>query len=65
MTLTLAPGESRRVSITADPRLLANFDTQHERWQIAAGAYHLDLGASSRDLRLTATTRLVAQTLPP
>jgi beta-glucosidase len=61
----LAPGESRQVSITIDARLLANFDEQRERWQVVPGAYRFDLGASSRDLRLAATARLGAQSLPP
>jgi beta-glucosidase len=32
----LAPGESRRVTLTADPRLVARYD---DGWRIAAGTY--------------------------
>jgi beta-glucosidase len=63
--VALAPGESRRVSITVDPRLLANFDKARERWQIAGGAYRLDLGESSRDLLLSATVPVTRRSLPP
>ena len=63
--LTLAPGESRRVRVTADPRLLAHFDDTQNGWRIAAGDYRIELGASSRDLRLATTARLDDRTLPP
>ncbi len=63
--LTLAPGESRRIRVTADPRLLAHFDDTQNGWRIAAGDYRIELGASSRDLRLIARTRLDDRTLPP
>lgn len=63
--LSLAPGESRRIDFTVDPRLLARFDELHQDWQIAPGAYRFALGASARDLRLAATARLERTTLPP
>jgi beta-glucosidase len=63
--LTLAPGESRRVRVTADPRLLAHFDDTQNGWRIAAGDYRIELGASARDLRLATTTRLDDRMLPP
>ena len=63
--ITLAPGESRRVHITADPRLLAFFDEDQRYWKIAAGSYALALGASATDLRLKAHASVVSQTLPP
>lgn len=60
--INLAPGQSRHVSIEVDPRLLATFS--HNQWHIAAGQYRVMLGASSRDLRQTATVRLAALTMP-
>jgi beta-glucosidase len=63
--ITLAPGETRRVHMSVDPRLLADFDAQRQQWHIGAGAYRLDLGASASDLRLAATARLAERTLPP
>jgi beta-glucosidase len=63
--LALAPGMSRRVRITADPRLLAHFDETERGWRIVAGDYPVELGASSGDLRLAATAHLDERTLPP
>ena len=60
--LSLAPGEARSVSVDVDPRLLATFSGN--RWRIAAGQYQIMLGASSRDLRQTASVRLPAVTMP-
>ncbi|HEY3916585.1 MAG TPA: glycoside hydrolase family 3 C-terminal domain-containing protein [Stellaceae bacterium] len=56
--ISLRPGESRRIRIAVDPRLLANFDPSHESWQIAPGIYRVAIGASSRARCLSATTRL-------
>jgi beta-glucosidase len=63
--VALAPGESRRVDITADPRLLAHFDEAGHGWHIAAGDYTVALAASSRDPGLTATVRLDERMLQP
>jgi beta-glucosidase len=63
--IALGPGESRRIRISVDPRLLADFDARRQQWHVGAGAYRLDLGASASDLRLSATARLGEQRLPP
>jgi beta-glucosidase len=60
----LAPGASTQVSVTVDPRLLATFDSKAKAWTIAAGAYEVSLGASSRDLGAKADVTLAAKTLP-
>jgi beta-glucosidase len=57
----LQPGESKRVTLVADPRLLARFDTQAGRWRITKGVYQIALGKSAGDLLLTAQTQLSAQ----
>ncbi len=57
----LAPGASRRVTLTADPRLLARFDSGAGQWRITAGAYRLALGRSAEALPLTAETQLKAR----
>jgi beta-glucosidase len=46
----LAPGESRRVTVTTDRRLLARFDEKAHAWRIPAGRYQVALGTSSSDL---------------
>jgi beta-glucosidase len=35
----LAPGESKEISVSVDPRLLATFDARSKTWRIAKGAY--------------------------
>jgi beta-glucosidase len=60
----LAPGASRKVTVTIDPRLLAVFDGPSQQWRIAPGEYRLQVGDSSRDIRSTTSVRLEGQTLP-
>jgi beta-glucosidase len=45
--VTLRPGESRRVSLVADPRLLARFDTTARRWRVEAGPYTVGLARAA------------------
>ena len=40
----LKPGESRRVTVTADPRLLARFDAGAGQWRITEGTYRVEIG---------------------
>jgi beta-glucosidase len=54
----LQPGESKTVTLAADPRLLARFDAKAGQWRIAAGTYKIALGKSAGDPVLTAETRL-------
>lgn len=58
----LAPGEARRVTLTADPRLLARYDSAAEQWVIAEGAYQVAAGRSAVDLPLKATVQLAGRT---
>jgi beta-glucosidase len=60
--VALAPGQSKRVTLIADPRLLARYDGGAKTWRIAAGAYRVALGKSASDLTLTAETKLVGRT---
>lgn len=43
----LSPGESKRVTITADPRLLACFDVGKQQWRINEGNYVVSLSRSA------------------
>ena len=54
----LEPGESRQVTVTADPRLLARFDSAAQRWRIAEGTYQVALGRAADSLGLAAETVL-------
>jgi beta-glucosidase len=58
--IELKPGETRRVTIEADPRLLARFDGKAGKWSIADGTHRMALGRSAGDLVLTGETRLSA-----
>lgn len=43
----LAPGESRRLTIVADARLLARFDGGTGKWHLRAGTYRVSLGKAA------------------
>jgi len=59
--VSLQPGESKTVTVTVDPRLLARFDCAEGRWRIALGAYRVALGTSAETSRLHAETQLAAR----
>lgn len=57
----LQPGESRRVTLTADPRLLARFDAGTGQWRIYDGVHRFALGRSASDLVLNADAGLTGR----
>jgi beta-glucosidase len=61
----LKPGESRTVTVTADPRLLADFDVASQRWVVKPGKVRVELARSANAPVLSATARLSGQTLKP
>jgi beta-glucosidase len=58
----LKPGESRRVTIQVDPRLLARYDGGAGSWRIEPGGYAVAVGASAVSPRLTAEVELAGRT---
>ncbi|HEX7099955.1 MAG TPA: glycoside hydrolase family 3 C-terminal domain-containing protein [Acidimicrobiia bacterium] len=54
----LEPGESQRLSVTADPRLLARFDGGAGQWHIAEGSYTVAVGRSAEEFVLETTVTL-------
>ncbi len=52
----LGAGEAKTVSVTLDEHAFCYFNTKLSRWVEEAGAYEIHVGASSRDIRLTANT---------
>jgi beta-glucosidase len=54
-TRTLAPGEAQTLSFTLIPLDLASFDAASSSWLAEAGTYTVKIGASSEDIRQTAT----------
>jgi beta-glucosidase len=57
----LAPGASRTLTITADPRLLATFDGKAGTWRLTSGTYRVALGKSAGELVATAQTVLTGR----
>ncbi|PTQ64179.1 beta-glucosidase [Sphingomonas sp. PP-CE-3G-477] len=63
--VTLKPGETRRITLTAEPRIVADYDTTLPGWRIAGGAYRVALAHDAQDRALVVTTRLDAATMKP
>lgn len=49
----LAPGESRQVSFTLEPRDFAYYNVNISDWFVESGVYQVQAGSSSRDIRLS------------
>lgn len=69
----LQPGETQRVTVYLDQRSLAYYDAARNAWVTEAGAYDIQVGASSQDIRLrgqlfnilpTVTTAQASNPLP-
>jgi len=58
--IALRSGESTPVDFELRARDLSFFSLAHDRWVLEAGAFEIGVGASSRDLRLTATVTVDA-----
>lgn len=58
--VSLEPGQSVPVSFSLDRRSLAFFDVESGDWQVEPGLYDIRIGASSQDIRLVATIRVVS-----
>jgi len=54
-TRLLQPGESQTVEFSITPRSLASFDPATSSWIAEAGQYQVRIGASSKDIRQTAS----------
>lgn len=50
--VTLAPGETRTVRFTLNPRDLAYYDVHVKDWVSTPGQYNVQVGASAADIRL-------------
>jgi beta-glucosidase len=61
----LAPGEQKRVSVTADPRLLASFDTAAHGWRVTAGQYTVAVSANAADPGISGNAKVAGQLLKP
>jgi beta-glucosidase len=57
----LEPGAVRRVTIEADPRLVARYDGSAGTWRIKPGGYAVAVGASAVALQLAAEVELAGR----
>ncbi len=63
-TARLAPGESQMLTLSFPTSELASFDESKSAWVVDEGTYTFLFGASSRDIRCTATAQAAASELP-
>ncbi|MEU3733605.1 glycoside hydrolase family 3 C-terminal domain-containing protein [Streptomyces sp. NPDC033538] len=63
--LTLAPGATAEVAFELPLSALAFWDVAHDRWRLEPGPYALLVGASSEDVRLSATVALDGEPATP
>ena len=63
--IELQPGETKRVTLTAEPRIVADYDTGLPGWRIAAGRYRVALARDATDRTLVSTASLDAATMKP
>ncbi len=63
--VTLRPGETRRITLTAEPRIVADYDTRLPGWRIARGTYRIAVAHDARDRALVTTATLDAATMKP
>jgi beta-glucosidase len=56
--VSLAPGQTKTITLTLDPQFLSVFDTVKDAWQLLPGEYGVFVGGSSRATPLTGTIRL-------
>lgn len=63
--VTLEPGESVTITRTLEPRAFAYWDSSEHRWSIPAGSYTVEVGSSSRDIRLSTPLSLPGDGLLP
>ena len=61
----LAPGESKTVTLTADPRLLAHFDTAANGWTLEGGSYSVAVAQDAEDAGVAADAKVKARKLKP
>ena len=58
-TVTLEPGESRRVDIAVPAEELGYWSVIDHAWVVESGSYTVEVGSSSRDLRVSASAEVV------
>lgn len=62
--VSLAPGESRRVTVPLGPRAFQYFNVETNAWETEGGSYLVSVGASAADLRLQAEVEVAGSGAP-
>ena len=63
--VALKPGETRRVTLTAEPRIVADYDVKLPGWRIAAGRYRVALARDASDRTMVSSAVLEPTTMKP
>ncbi|MDQ0251465.1 beta-glucosidase [Sphingomonas kyeonggiensis] len=63
--VTLKPGETRRITLTAEPRVVADYDTARPGWHVAAGTYRVAIARDAGQPVLTGAAELQERRLAP
>lgn len=63
--VALKPGETRRITLTAEPRIVADYDTGLPGWRIRGGRYRVALSHDAADRAIVTSTTVEAQTMKP
>jgi beta-glucosidase len=63
--VTLRPGQSKRLTVTLDPRSLVYWDSGTQRWVTPGGTVAVLVGSSSRDIRLRGVITVAASSSGP
>jgi len=61
----LAPGASQELTLTVDPRLLANYESGRQAFRVAPGVYRVTLANSAIDAGQTVTVTLPERVIAP
>lgn len=60
----LHPGEAKEVRVPLDDKAFRYWNIKTSRWEIEGGEYEIRIGASSEDIRLTATVTVAGTNAP-
>ncbi|MEO3924755.1 glycoside hydrolase family 3 C-terminal domain-containing protein [Micromonosporaceae bacterium B7E4] len=63
--VTLAPGQTRRVTFAVRAAELGHWDVTRDRWVVESAEHDLLVGASATDVRQRGTLRVRGETIPP
>ncbi len=63
--VALKPGETQTLSIAAEPRLLARYDTQVHVWRIPTGPYGVSIRTSATDIKASTFVSMNGGTIKP